>query len=187
MNNQPFSRIGALRLPVLAACIALAGCAANVERPGAAAPNALQVPARAQGNVALVVRPANAEVAKSSDWQALRAAWRQAMADAATAAGKQFQYLENDPQTTPAGSTLVVVQVRDYRYLSTGARYGLGVMTGNAYVNADASFYVGPGRTLVGTRSYSTSSSAWQGIFSAMTDKQLGGISAAMLKDIDGG
>jgi hypothetical protein len=39
----------------------------------------------------------------------------------------------------------------------------------------------------VGQRSYSTSSSAWQGIFSAMTDKQLASISAAMLKDIDGG
>jgi hypothetical protein len=175
-----------LRLPALALCVALVGCAANVERPGAAA-QALQVPARAQSSVALVVRPASAEIARSSDWQALRGAWRDAMAEAARSAGKQFRYLEEQPQSTPAGSTLVVVEVKDYRYLSTGARYGLGVMTGNAYVNAEAAFYVGPGRTAVGTRSYSTSSSAWQGIFSAMTDKQLASISAAMLKDIDGG
>ncbi|PZP94329.1 DUF4410 domain-containing protein [Pseudorhodoferax sp. Leaf265] len=175
------------RLPALALCVALAGCAANVERPGSAGGNALQVPARAQTSVALVVRAASPELARSADWQALRGAWRDAMAEAAKTAGKQFQYLEAEPQSTPAGSTLVVVQVKDYRYLSTGARYGLGVMTGNAYVNADAAFYVGPGRTPVGQRSYSTSSSAWQGIFSAMTDKQLASISAAMLKDIDGG
>jgi hypothetical protein len=185
--NIPSPSSPRLRLPALAVCVALAGCAANVERPGAAAGPVLQVPARAQANVALVVRAANPEVAKSADWQALRGAWRDAMAEAAKAAGKQFQYLESEPQSAPAGSTLVVVQVKDYRYLGTGARYGLGVMTGNAYVNADAAFYVGPGRTAVGTRSYSTSSSAWQGIFSAMTDKQLAGISAAMLKDIDGG
>ncbi|WP_326542460.1 hypothetical protein [Pseudorhodoferax sp.] len=184
--NTPRPSSSWLRLPALALCAALVGCAANVERPTAAS-QALQVPARAQSSVALVVRAANPEVAKSSDWQALRGAWRDAMAGAASAAGKQFQYLDAEPQTTPAGSTLVVVQVKDYRYLSTGARYGLGVMTGNAYVNADAAFYVGPGRTPVGTRSYSTSSSAWQGIFSAMTDKQLSSISSAMLKDIDGG
>lgn len=175
-----------LRLSALALCAALVGCAANVERP-AAAGNALQVPARAQNSVALVVRAASPELARSPDWQALRGAWRDAMAESARASGKQFQYLEAEPQSTPAASTLVVVQVKDYRYLSTGARYGLGVMTGNAYVNADATFYVGPGRTPVGTRSYSTSSSAWQGIFSAMTDKQLASISSAMLKDLDGG
>ncbi|RCW72830.1 hypothetical protein [Pseudorhodoferax soli] len=176
-----------LRPPAWALCVALAGCAANVERPGGGGASALQVPARAQGGVTLVVRAASPELARSSDWQALRGAWRDAMAEAAKAAGKQFQYLENEPQSTPAGSTLVVVQVKDYRYLSTGARYGLGAMTGNAYVNADAAFYVGPGRTAAGQRSYSTSSSAWQGIFSAMTDKQLASICAAMLKDIDGG
>lgn len=185
--NTPSPSSSRLRLPALALCVALVGCAANVERPGTAAVPVLQVPARAQANVALVVRAASPEVAKSADWQALRGAWRDAMAEAAKAAGKRFQYLESEPQSAPAGSTLVVVQVKDYRYLSTGARYGLGAMTGNAYVNADAAFYVGPGRTAVGTRSYSTSSSAWQGIFSAMTDKQLAGISAAMLKDIDGG
>ena len=27
--------------------------------------------------------------------------------------------------------------VNDYRYLSSGARFGFGVMTGNAYVDAD--------------------------------------------------
>ncbi len=183
----PSTCISSLRLPALAVCMALAGCAANVERPGGAAGPSMQVPARAQTSVALVVRAANPEVGRSSDWQALRGAWRDAMAEAARAAGKQFQYLENEPQSTPAGSTLVVVQVKDYRYLSTGARYGLGLMTGNAYVNADAVFYVGPGRTVVGQRSYSTTSSAWQGIFSAMTDKQLASISTAMLKDIDGG
>lgn len=175
-----------MRLSALVLAAALAGCAANVQRSGPAA-TSLQVPGRAQTSVALVVRPATAEIGRSSDWEALRGAWRSAMAEAAQAAGKQFQYLESEPRSAPPGSTLIVVQVKDYRYLSSGARYGLGVMTGNAYLNADAQFYVGPGRTPVGTRSYSTTSSAWQGIFSAMTDKQLAGISAAMLKDIDGG
>ena len=80
--------------------------------------------------------------------------------------------------TVPAGATRIDL---------SGKTVIPGLINAHAHVNADAAFYVGPGRTAAGQRSYSTSSSAWQGIFSAMTDKQLASICAAMLKDIDGG
>jgi hypothetical protein len=79
-----------------------------------------------------------------------------------------------------------VVKVDDYRYLSTGARYGFGVFAGNAFINADAQFRdLQSGRTL-GTRKYNTSSSAWQGIFSAMTSKQVEAICNQIVSDISG-
>src|SRR5690606_33370829 len=85
------------------------------------------------------------------------------------------------PSSFDGPGTLVVVTVTDYRYVSTGARYGLGVMTGNARAEAEATFHVLPEQRLAGTREYSTSSTAWQGIFSAMTPKQLAAIAAQMI------
>jgi hypothetical protein len=46
-------------------------------------------------------------------------------------------------------------------------------MTGNAFVNAKVSFRDLNTGQVWGERHYDTSSTAWQGVFSAMTDKQV--------------
>jgi len=123
---------------------------------------------------------------KSDDWELFRTEWRTAMASATGSAGKQFTYADVEPTGAATESgTLIVVTVNDYRYISPGARYGFGIMTGNAFIDADARFYELPGRRDLGARKYATSSSAWQGIFSAMTDKQIAAITAEMLKEIE--
>lgn len=168
---------------VVLSCIVLAGCAASVKRPmGQDVP--LGIPVSATSSIYLHVKAAP-EVAASEDWEAFRGEWRSAMAADAAAAGREFTYLDTLPPAFERPGTLVVVDINDYRYLSTGARYGFGVMTGNAYIDAEAGYYVLPDRELAGTRTYATSSSAWQGVFSAMTSKQVAAITAQMLKEID--
>ncbi|MGY1457889.1 MULTISPECIES: hypothetical protein [unclassified Luteimonas] len=167
----------------LVACAALSGCAATVQRPAAPAAG-MDIPVPATSRILLHVK-GTPEMVASDGWQAFRAEWRSAMAATAAGAGREFVYLDTLPATFEMPGTLVEVTITDYRHVSTGARYGLGVMTGNARVEADAAFYVLPGRTLAGTREYSTSSSAWQGIFAAMTSKQVAAITEQMVQEID--
>lgn len=175
-------RLAALLVPLTLAL--LTGCAATVQRPAGDNAATLQVPAAASKRVALLVKPAPS-LPKSTDWELFRTEWRTAVSTAASGAGKQFDYFEAQPAATATPGTLVVVTVKDYRYLSPGARYGFGVMTGNAYIDAEASFFELPSQRELGTRKYATSSSAWEGIFSAMTDKQIQAIAAEMIKEID--
>jgi hypothetical protein len=63
-------------------------------------------------------------------------------------------------------------------------RYGFGVMTGNAFVQARVSFRDLKTGDSWGERSYDTSSTAWQGVFSAMTDKQVRAICKEIVADL---
>lgn len=169
----------------LLACLALmlAGCAATVQRPAGADSSPLATASTKPTAVTLLIT-GNPEMQKSPDWQAFRGEWRGAFAAAALAAGITPGYAETEPAAQPAGTVLVRVHVNDYRYLSSGARIGLGILTGNAYVDADAEFVELPARRSLGKRKYATTSTAWQGIFSAMTDKQLRALSDAMIEDL---
>lgn len=172
-----------LALLVLPIALALGGCAATVSNTTSADAPALRAPAVPVNKVALVItgKPATQG---SADWQTFRAEWRTAFDTAAKSAGLGFAYFETEPASQPAGTTLVRISVNDYRYLTSGARYGFGIMTGNAFVDADAHFIEMPSRRPLGTRKYSTSSTAWQGIFSAMTDKQVAALSTEIVQDL---
>lgn len=172
---------------LLSAALALGGCAATVTRggegaAGAVAAKPIQPPAAATQKVAVVVTGAPA-AQSGKDWAEFRGEYRNAMAGAAAAANLQFAYFEGEVPAQPAGTMLLKVKVNDYRYVSTGARIGLGIFTGNAYVDSDVDFIELPGNRLLGTRKYNTSSSAWQGVFSAMTDAQLKALATEIVKD----
>jgi hypothetical protein len=160
----------------------LAGCAATVQRPPESQ-SRIEIPAAAARKIVLVVQGSDV-AARSDDWEPLRGEWRTAMATAAAAAGLDFEWRESLVNLPRGPGTAVVVKVNDYRYLSTGARYGLGAFAGNAYVDADVAFRELPSGRTLGSRKYSTSSSAWQGIFSAMTSKQVEAISQEIVSEI---
>ncbi len=175
----------ALRVVFVAVVVALllGGCAATVKRPGLPSAS-LHVPPSATSTIYLLVKSTNGHE-RSEDWEVFRAEWRTAMGNAAAAAGRRFVHLDAMPSGIEEQATVIVLDVNDYRYLSAAARYGFGVMTGNAYIDADAKFFVAPEMQQVGTRHYATSSTAWQGVFSAMTSKQVAAMAEEMLKDID--
>lgn len=166
-----------------AALLVLSGCAATVQKAGGTQP-ALGVPAAAAQNVVLVIL-GDDKATKSADWEALKGEWRGAMRTATSAQGMNLKFADTLP--APGGTeegTLVVIRVNDYRYLSPGARFGFGIFTGNAFMDAAVAFSDLRSNRNFGERRYNTSSSAWQGIFSAMTDKQLAAISNEIVGEI---
>jgi hypothetical protein len=160
--------------------LALAGCAASVTKSTPSAP-AVNVGQGGPKNIVLNVR--GSEVATTSkDWERFKAVWISSMKDEATTLSASFVAQDGDPKSTGQAGTLVVVDVDDFRYLSTGARIAFGIMTGNAFIKAKAQFLDLATGNVLGERSYDTTSTAWQGVFSAMTVKQV----EAICKDIGG-
>jgi hypothetical protein len=78
-----------------------------------------------------------------------------------------------------------VVDVADYRYISEGARIMLGVMTGNAYINAHVTFRDLQSGDVRSAKTYDTKSSAWGGIFAGMTTKQVKAMCHEIFADME--
>lgn len=162
----------------LSAAVFLTSCAASVRNPSSSA--SLQ-PGNGKVSKIALTMTGSSEARSSKDWEHFKAEWKTAMASSASASGLAYSYHESEPRSGQA--TSVVVNVKDYRYISPVARYGFGVMTGNAYVDSTATFRDLKTGKLLGSKSYSTSSTAWQGAFSAMTDKQVRAICDQIVKD----
>lgn len=170
-----------VRGSVLAAAVALAGCAANVQL-GPSGGQKIAVSPAATKQLVLVV-DGSAAATQSKDWEQFRGEWRNAITEAAAAAKLDVRYQDSAaPPATPA--VLARVYINDYRYVTQGARFAVGIMTGNAFVDAEVSFTELPGNTAAGTRKYNTSSSAGQGIFSPMTEKQVRAICDAIVAEV---
>lgn len=165
-----------------ASLLLLAGCAATVKAPApGTAP--LASPAVATTQVGLLVT-ATPAMRAAPGWPAFRAEWRNAFKAATAAAGLRMAYFETEPSEHLPGTVLVRITVNDYRHVSTGLRWALGVVTGNAFVDADVEYIELPSRRSLGSRRYNSSSIYWQGVLSAMTDKQLTTLAAAMVQEL---
>lgn len=170
---------------IFTAAAVLSGCAATVNRPATADAAPLRIPAESSKHVVMNVTGSKAAT-ESKDWEPLKGEWQTAMKAATAAAGIRYSEQAGGPRPMTEAGTLVVVHVNDYRYLSPGARYGFGVMTGNAYVDSKVRFTDLKSGTTYGERTYNTSSSAWEGIFSAMTGKQIEAICKEIVTEIGG-
>ncbi len=171
------------RFLLLAVVLALGGCAANVRQSGEPAPaivTATPVPA-----IVLTLGGSPAATG-SDDWSNLKEIWQESMESIADEAGAAFSMQDGAPQSTGRPGVLVSVHVESFRYVSTGKRLGLGIMSGNATLDAKATLSdLADGRVLA-ERRYNTSSSAWQGIFSAMTAKQVDAINRQIVAEVGG-
>jgi hypothetical protein len=164
---------------LIIAAFALGGCAASVKKGDNAAPIKVGTDA---SKMLVLNMTGSKDSTTSGDWEPFKGLWRQALKEDMAAIGTPFSAQEGEPRSTGEPGTLLVVDIADFRYLSTGMRYGFGVMTGNAFVNASVSFRDLKTGEVWGEQKYDTSSTAWQGIFSAMTDKQV----RAICKEIIG-
>ena len=171
-----------LKLLFIAAVLALTGCAASIQRDGSGT-DKLTVSPVASKRIALDIQ-ASKELAASKDWEQFRGVWRSEMAVAASGAGMTLVPADAALKTTVEPTTLVTVNINDYRYVTRAARVAVGIMTGNAYVNADVSFAELPAATPLGTRKYATTSSAMQGVFAPMTERQISGICEEIVREI---
>ena len=65
-----------------------------------------------------------------------------------------------------------------------GQRIAFGVFSGNAYIDSKVEFRDLATGKLYGERAYNTSSSAWGGVFSAMTPKQIYALADEIIAEI---
>lgn len=165
------------------ALIVLSGCAATVHKPTDLKP--IVVGKDAAKNIVLNMSGSKDSTA-SSDWEPFKELWRQALKEDAVILGASFAAQEGDAKSTGEPGTLLVVDIADFRYLSAGMRYGFGIMTGNAFVRAHISFRDLQSGDMWGERDYDTTSTAWEGIFSAMTEKQVRAICQQIITDLSG-
>src|SRR5260221_8105075 len=156
----------------LAPTSALVGAAAA---PVAAPlPSLTMPPASAKRLVLNMTGPAT--VTQSKDWPAFQEEWRATFADHAKDAGVVFGVQKDEAHSTGEAGTLLQVYVNDYRMVGIGARIMFGVMTGNAFIDAKATYTdLNDGKEF-GERAYNTTSSAWGGGFAKMTPQQVDAI-----------
>lgn len=165
--------------------VLLTGCAATVKRPSSEAGLA-PLPASAASKLVLNVGGSPVSV-NASDWTGFKLEWQENFAAQARLADVSFEMQDGPAQPTGEEGTLLTVFVDDYRFIRPGTRYGIGVMSGNAYIESKLTFSNLKTGEAYGSRTANTTSSAWEGVFSAMTNKQVEAIAVDVLKDLKSG
>jgi len=125
-----------------------------------------------------------AAVTQAKDWSSFQEEWRATFADHAKAAGVSFDVQKGDAHSISESGTLLQVYVNDYRMVGIGSRIFFGVMTGNAYIDAKASYSDLNDGKAFGERIYNTSSSAWGGVFAKMTPQQVDAIASKVFGEM---
>jgi hypothetical protein len=173
--------------------LALGGCAATVDRAAPASSTAaasskqqpsMKIPAEAGKRLVLNMQLDSKLAATDTGWPDFKKEWIDITKEQATGKGMAFTTQDGEAKTTGEQGTLVVVRINDYRYVTVAKRMLLGIMSGNAYIDSKVEFRDLATGKLHGERAYNTSSSAWGGVFSAMTPKQIYALADEIIGEI---
>jgi hypothetical protein len=123
-------------------------------------------------------------VTEAKDWVSFKEEWRATFADHAKERGIAFEMQEGDAKPLGEPGTLLNVYINDYRQVGIGACIFLGIMTGNAYIDAKVGFADLSVGSRFGEQAYNTSSSAWAGVFGKMTPQQVDAIATEIFGSI---
>jgi hypothetical protein len=168
----------------LSLVLLLAGCASTVKKQDGSPP--VPVGTKAPGKHVVLNLTGSDATTSAKDWKGFKGIWSDECTDEFHDAEAQFSMQDGAPQPTGSEGALVVVNVVDYHYVTIGARVMLGVMTGNAFINAQVGFRdLKTGETWA-TKTYDTKSSAWNGVFAAMTTKQVRAMCHEILGEVSG-
>jgi hypothetical protein len=176
----------------LASTLVIAGCATSPksksESPTAEAPAAriappVHVPPASARKVILAMTGPKF-VVESKDWGELKREWRETFAEHAAQAGIAYRFVDGEARPTGEDGTLLLVTVNDYRIVGIGARIMFGIMTGNAFINAQVRFASLRDGTTFGEQQYNTTSSAGGGVFAKVTPQQVDQIAGNVFLDL---
>jgi hypothetical protein len=123
-------------------------------------------------------------VVESKDWPEMKREWRETFAEHAKGAGIAYAFLDTAPLPSPEEGTLLLVNVADYRIVGIGMRILFGVMTGNAFIDAQVTFSNLRDGSKFGEQQYNTSSSAWGGKFAKVTPQQVDQIATGIFAEL---
>lgn len=174
-----------MRLTIMVASCAmvLSGCAVRME--GSENQKPIAVGAAAAKKVVLGID--GSDIATQADsWPKMKDAFHEGCQEEAKAAGLQLDFQDGAARPMGEPGTLLALYVNDFRYISTGMRLGIGIMSGNAFIYANTKFLDLQTGALWGERPYTTESSAMQGIGSAMTARQAQAICKNMFDVVRG-
>lgn len=163
----------------------LAGCAATIKR-GPAEHAAVVIPPSAASKLVLNVSGAPSQV-EEEDWKAFQQEWVDNFTEQAAIANVALEVQDGAAKSTGEDGVLLSVFIEDYRFLRPGTRYAVGVMAGNAFIEAKLTYIDLKTGATYGSQTANTSSSAWEGIFSAMTNKQIEAIAVDVFRQMKGG
>ncbi len=85
--------------------------------------------------------------------------------------------------TTSLRDDATGINVADYLIVSIGMRILLGVLTGNACIDAQVAYTNLRDATKFGAQPYDTASSAWGGVFAKVTPQQVDQIATSVLAE----
>jgi hypothetical protein len=171
---------------IITTVVTLAGCAANVKQTTMQSPTEPAAAPRAQAPTGALVTvvTGSAEMQANSDWSDFMEEWQSSM-EKSTGNSKMTFVFAKDELSLPANAAVLVrLTVNDFKYVSTTKRIMLGIIAGNAYMDIDAQYLDLPSKKVFGSNKFNTSSSAWEGIFSAVTPKQVQTVSDMIVKEV---
>lgn len=161
----------------------LAGCAATVNRSEPTSQGALR---EGQSNInisqiasktILLKVDAPSKLKADENWLAFLEEWETSMTAITSESQTSFKMLKGDEILPSDPAALVKIWVNDFKYVSQVKRYMIGILAGNASMNIDVEYFEMPGLKPLGQINFNTTSSAGQGVFSAMTPKQVNAVS----------
>ena len=161
----------------------MAPAAKSAPEPAVAKAQVVRVPAASAKKVMLNMTGPKT-VTEAKDWVSFKEEWRATFADHAKERGIAFEMQEGDAKPLGEPGTLLNVYINDYRQVGIGARIFLGIMTGNAYIDAKVGFADLSVGSRFGEQAYNTSSSAWAGVFGKMTPQQVDAIATEIFGSI---
>jgi hypothetical protein len=123
-------------------------------------------------------------VVESKDWPEMKREWRETFAEHAKGAGLAYAFADAAPLPSAEEGTLLLVTVADYRIVGIGMRILFGVMTGNAFIDAQVVYANLRDGSKFGEQQYNTSSSAWGGIFAKVTPQQVDQIATSVFAEL---
>tara|TARA_R110001599_G_scaffold171353_1_gene362150 strand:+ start:143874 stop:144473 length:600 start_codon:yes stop_codon:yes gene_type:complete len=171
--------------------VLLTGCASTTQKNGSApestqnAVSSQPVPVPVTSTKKVVLNLTGPKtVTESSSWASFKEEWRATFEEHARDAGIQFSMLEGKPKPTGEAGTLLSTYVNDFRQVGIGARIFLGVMSGNAFIDAKVNFNDLKTGKSFGSQIYNTTSSAWHGVFGKMTPQQVDAIAAGVFDQL---
>ena len=185
------------------AVVSLVGCAATVTQTkptsstsstsssssavasASAAPKSTTAPrAQASAGALVAVVTGSAAAQSNSDWSSFLQEWESSLTDSAVTAKTSLVFAKDETAIPANASVLIRLTVNDFKYVSTTKRFMLGILAGNAFMDVDAQYVELPANKIFDSKKFNTSSSAWEGIFSAVTPKQVRTVSELIVKDV---
>ena len=180
----PTSRRSLLRLPLLGGtALLLAACAASDFTPTVDDAKRMALASRSTSRLVLYLKPTpGLEVGKH--WDAFRNEWQASMRAACATAGMSFKLAQPDEPRPTEPATVVELTITELQYVPPAQKLALGLFGSKPSMALDASFFESPSGRQVATRSYGSSSAAWQGLYADTTAKQVDVVSLLIVADV---